>query len=389
MIWKFAFRNLWRNKRRTVLTISAMVIGYSFLAITIDIYEALFLMSIKATTDNYLGHITITKKDYLKDRSIYKFFKIEDLQNLSGFNVSYRVRGFGLFVCGKNIYSGEILGVDFESEPLTRSFKGKEGFVIGKGLAKILECSIGDSMYIIGNSLTGSFSTIGGIIAGVFSSGDRMVDMRTVFASYEKVITFLNLPDSAFHEAVIRLDNPLKGVEVAKKIKVGKGLELKSWADHMPLLWTYMKMWDAFGIIYDVIFYLVVGLIIFNTFLISFYERRKEFAMLMAIGVKRRFLYGLLFLENLYIAIISIILGLVVSLPIAMFLKINPIDISGVISQTSYEGITLQPVITALLDPYNFIHPAVFLVILVVLLTITPILGIKRLNISYYLRERE
>ena len=87
MIWKLAFRNLWRNKRRTVLTISVMVMGYSFLVITIDIYEALFLMSIKATTDNYLGHITITKKGYSKDRSIYKFFKTGDLPNFSGLSL--------------------------------------------------------------------------------------------------------------------------------------------------------------------------------------------------------------------------------------------------------------------------------------------------------------
>ncbi|MEO0138803.1 MAG: hypothetical protein ABIL16_07000 [candidate division WOR-3 bacterium] len=214
MIWKLAFRNLWRNKRRTVLTISVMVMGYSFLVITIDIYEALFLMSIKATTDNYLGHITITKKGYSKDRSIYKFFKTGDLPNFSGFNTSYRVRGFGLFVCGKNIYSGEVLGVNFEREPLIKSFKGDDGFVIGKGLAKILECSVGDSLYVIGNSLNGSFSTIGGVINGIFSSGDRIVDMRTVFTSFENVREFLNLPDSTFHEVVIRLDNPLKSLVI-------------------------------------------------------------------------------------------------------------------------------------------------------------------------------
>ncbi|MEO0164112.1 MAG: FtsX-like permease family protein [candidate division WOR-3 bacterium] len=389
MIWKLAFRNLWRNKRRTVLTISVMVMGYSFLVITIDIYEALFLMSIKATTDNYLGHITITKKGYSKDRSIYKFFKTGDLPNFSGFNTSYRVRGFGLFVCGKNIYSGEVLGVNFEREPLIKSFKGDDGFVIGKGLAKILECSVGDSLYVIGNSLNGSFSTIGGVINGIFSSGDRIVDMRTVFTSFENVREFLNLPDSTFHEVVIRLDNPLKSLDVAKKIKVGEDFEVKSWANYMPVLWFYMRMWDAFGIIYDVLFYFVVGLIIFNTFLISFYERRKEFAMLMAIGVKKRFLYALLFLENLYMGFFSLIIGLIISLAITALLKFNPIDISNFVSQTSYEGLTLQPIITALLDPHNFIHPALFLILLVIILTITPALGIKRLNVAYYIRERE
>ena len=167
MLLRLASRNLWRNRRRTLLTLSAMVVSLALLTLSLGVFSGMLVDILSSTTEQYHGHVVITAEDYLDDRDMYKNFssdpdllkKLEQEEAIVG--ISERLRGFGLVSHADSSYPAELLGIRPEMEQSvtnlhTRIVAGRylldddtDGAVIGVSLAKKLGAEPGDEQLTI------------------------------------------------------------------------------------------------------------------------------------------------------------------------------------------------------------------------------------------------
>ena len=203
MILKIAFRNTLRQKRRTILTALAMVVGFALLSLTIGLSDGAYGGIIEMFTRNRTGHIQVHREGYLDKPSLYKTIDNPSAVGVAIQNTvrveawTQRVYGAGLGSVGEKSTAVQIVGVDVAREIQATRFDNKviEGnvlaeiasheAVIGKGLAKILSAEIGDEIVIVSQGADGSIANDVYKIVGIAESGDDITDRVACYLHIE------------------------------------------------------------------------------------------------------------------------------------------------------------------------------------------------------------
>lgn len=405
MLLKLAWRNLWRNARRSILTILALSLSLIFLILTLEIYDYMMLRSVKDTLDKFTGHARLSRKGFFEELRLNMTIPadsfpafLENNPEVRGY--APRLMAFALISSGDETRGIQLLGIDTAREKRTtrllssveggiRSMKGgKIPCVIpGKPVLELLGKGPGDTLFVVGTGWDGSLYARNVVVCGLFETGNPSVDASTVLINIFSLQEMLNLSGKA-HYFAISLRHPMKALKWKSGIKISGELELKVWQEWMKSVWEILKMWGVLKIIFGLIFYLAVVLIAFNTFMMAFFERKREFAVVLALGMNRPLLFLSLFLEGLIMGAASIALALPASVIIAVILRRFPVDLSGFLTTASWEGMHIVPRISTMLNPQNYWISAVLLLILVIIASLIVALRVFRIDISSTLRER-
>ena len=361
---KMAWRNIWRNTRRTILTICAIAFASLLLVFMLSFqfgsYETMINTSVKIQT----GHLQIQAREYQEKNDIRLVVpdpaRIADILGTMPHIAAYTYRGqaFSLISSNERTYGVAVTGIDPEREAHVSRLKSlirEGGFLtaedtsqalVGKLLAQNLRVKVGDELTLIGQGRDGSIAATVVQVKGIFSSGISDFD-RTAIQIPLKTFQEVNSMQGAVHEVVIIADALRNIAEIKTAVQAGlsslklkKSLTVLDWDELIPGLRQSIEMDLISGLIFYLLLVLVVAFSILNTFLMAIFERTREFGVLMAIGTTPGRLTKVLLLESMTMTFIGIGTGFIVGSLITLFFQSHGIDISGASELLSQFGIT-------------------------------------------------
>lgn len=388
LILKMAFRNIFRQKRRTILTGLSMMMGFVLAVIFIGWSDGAYNNIIDTFTRNRLGHIQIHEKTYLDRPSLYKTInnisKIsETLANTKGVQSwTPRLYSAGLASVGEKSAGVQIIGINPEKETKTTHFNNKiiEGrnfsnhptkeVIIGKGLAEILKAKVNDEIVIISQAADGSIANDLYSIIGISSSGDDISDRMSFYLHLRDAQELLVL-EGKLHEIAVTVKK-LGDVAKINSLLIEKinnpELSVATWQVFAKAFYEAMKA-DQEGMwIMLVIIVIIVAVGVLNTVLMSVLERRREYGVLKAVGTKPHQIIRLVLLEVTILAIFCITIGIGLGFAANSFLSTHGIQLGQAFT---YGGMKFETMY-AEVNVRSFTIPAVTVLLSAILISLFP-----------------
>ena len=359
MILKIAFRNIFRQKRRTILTALAMIVGFTLLSVTIGLSDGAYGGIIEMFTRNRTGHIQVHRAGYLDKPSLYEtidgYATIgETIQGTAGVDAwTPRVYAAGLGSVGEKSTAVQVIGVDVAREIQATRFdrkviKGKalaetasHEAVIGKGLAQILSGKVDSEIVIFSQGADGSLANDVYKIVGIAESGDTVTDRVGCYLHIDDAQELFVL-EGRVHEIVVIVSNINQVDKVRNAIEVSLNdstLDVAPWQVVAKSFYRAMKADQQGDAIARWVIMLIVAIGVLNTVLMSVLERTREYGVLKAVGTKPSQIFWLVICEVIIIAIGSIAVGALLGVLANYLLSIYGITYPEAIS---YGGMTFK-----------------------------------------------
>ena len=329
MILKIALRNIFRQKRRTILTALAMIAGFTLSSLFIGLSDGAYGNIISMFTRNRIGHIQVHREGYLDKPSLYETIDDyptvgETIQITTGVEAwTPRVYAAGLGSIGEKSTAVQVIGVDVAREIQATRFDQKmiEGrvlaetasheAVIGKGLAKILSGTVGSEIVIFSQGADGSLANDVYKIVGIAESGDDVTNRVACYLHIEDAQELFVL-EGRIHEIVVIISNINQVSKVTDAIKArlnNSTLDVAPWQVVAKSFYRAMKVDQQGDAIARWVIMLIVAIGVLNTVLMSVLERTREYGVLKAVGTKPTQIFWLVICEVVIIAIGSIAVG--------------------------------------------------------------------------------
>lgn len=344
---KLAWKNLWRNKRRTLIAAASVFFAVILALLMRSMQRGYYDYMIDASVRMYTGYIQVHGKDYWEKRSLEESMilneeKLKEIERIEGINlIVKRFETFSLLSYGKNTKVTQIIGIDPKSEDKLTRLKSKiikgnylqydsKGILIGQGLAELLKADVGDTIVIYGQGYHGVTAAELVPIQGIVKFNLPELNKSFSYLTIPYAQWIFSAPDRITSLSVmIDKQEMLDEVESQLKSLFDETYEVMNWQDLSPELVQSIQIDNAEGIIMLGILYLVIAFGIFGTIMMMTAERVKEYGILISIGMKKWKLCLVTIFETIFISFIGVIAGGLVSLPIILYFVDNPIPLTG------------------------------------------------------------
>lgn len=372
-VWKMARRNVWRNRRRSIVTIAAMAFSLFMLLLYAGLFEGIMRDLERAVLDYEVGDVQVFAGDYRDNPSIYTM--IEDPQDLlapldeAGLPATGRLLAFGLAAAGDSSAGVSFRGIDVErdarvilvheqlQEGSWLTPEDHRGVVLGRRLARMLGAGPGDEVLVLSQGADGSMAYDLYLVRGVLRGIGDATDRTGVFMT-EQAFRELMVVPRGVHQIIVRRPEGIELPLAAAQIRdiAADGHDVQTWRQLMPMAASYLDAGrQAIGVMF-VIMYLAVAILILNSVLMSVFERVREFGVLKAIGAGPFDVVRMIFLETAVQAGIALAVALALGIPALIYLEqvgINMALLAGV----SVMGIAMSPIWYAVITPAVFTGP--------------------------------
>ena len=395
---KMAWRNIWRNKRRTLITMASIVMAVVLSAVMSSMQEGQYDQMIDNTVGSFTGHIQIQQAEYKDEPNLDHSLRINEVlfrqvEETAGVKaVVPRIDSYALAGGLHKTKAAMIAGIDIEaekhlSEPDQKVISGRyfnsnseHAVLISVGLADYLNVQTGDSLVLISSGFHGVSAADLIPIKGVLKFGIPDMNNGMVYMPLQTAQEFFGAYNRVTALAVMAQD--AKGIhEVAQRLssQLPDDYKVYGWQELMPELIQAIEADRGSGQIILMVLYMVVGFGILGTVLMMTAERKFEFGVLLSIGTSR-FVIGLtLILEMATITILGTISGIIASLPFIYYFNINPMEFTGQ-AAAAIEEYGMEPFIRFSTDPSIIINQAMIVLVITLLISIYPLIHTKRIN---------
>ncbi len=406
MIAKLAWRNVWRNKVRSLVVIVATTLGISGALFIAALISGMMDKWVQNQIETELSDIQIHQEDFVIQEDQKFFFEKEDLERqLSPFEneikqKAYRIKAEGLAMSAHNTYQVILLGVDPDQEPKVTNISTyiREGeyfkepgrikqILISQKLADQLKVRMNSKVVINLSDIEGEIVGEAFKVVGIFKTSSGIYDESHVFVRNDEFAKVLKMKPGQYHELAIRTDEEVE-VE-AFQIELQQGLDTdlmaESWIQMSPALKMTEGYMDTFNwiLLSVVLTALIFGII--NTMLMVVLERTREIGMLRSLGLNDRKVGLMFILETIYLSITGAIVGNILS-----FFLINYFGNKGIHFESWQEGFEaygLQAVIYPILELNFYVLVTLLVFFTGLLASYFPVRKAIRLDISTAIRN--
>jgi len=350
---KIGWRNIWRNKKRSLVVILSIVLGLYGGLIISSLMITLNSQRMNTAINTYLADIQIHNKEFSKEYSLsdtisnihYLEEKLKNDNRVKSY--SKRVVINGMLSNSTGSYGVNVLGINPESEMKVTNvytkiiegdyFESKRSntMVGGKKLADKLNLRLRSKVVIAFQDVNGDITSLLFRIEGIFKSGNGMFDDYNVFVKNSSI--FSNIPDlNSYHEIpVLTINGGVTTNSVNESLrldlqKINNTLDVKSWDEIAVELAYANQMLSSFLYIFMLIVLSGLSFGIINTMLMAILERKKEIGMLMSIGMTKIYIFLMICFETIFLSLVAIPFGLLITYITIDYFSVSGIDLSVV-----------------------------------------------------------
>lgn len=396
-ILKLAWKNMWRNRNRTIITMAAVVFAVMLSVITSSLQDGIFGNLVKNVVSFYTGYIQVHKEGYwdeqILDNSLESSERTEQaiLKEPNITDVTPRLESFALISSDEVTRGGLVVGIDPVKEDKVTALKAKlragsylsrneNAVIIAEGLAGRLNLHTGDTIVLIGQGYHGA--TAGGKypVKGIVKFGSPELNEKTVFMPLRTAQDLFSA-DGMITSYVLSLRNTkeLEKTATASRSILGAGYEVMTWGQIMPDIKQHIDTDSGnMGYIQGVL-YMLICFGIFGTLVMMMVERKFELGMLVAVGMKKTKMIGMFICESVFTVAGGCIIGILVSIPLVYYLNRHPLKMGGETARI-YERFGFEAIFPASVDASNFITQGVVVLVIGLLLSLYPVYKVIRLN---------
>jgi ABC-type lipoprotein release transport system permease subunit len=361
-------------------TVFAVVLVVFFVAMAAGVHEKMIEDAVRV----HSGHVSLSGEGYLERQTLEQFVRfdreverlLDETRGIEGY--APRLIGFGLLSKGSSTRGAAVLGVDPEREPSVSTLAervragsfvtrdGKREMVLGERLAKVLSAEIGDEvlLYSVAYSLETAYDLfrVVGIMKLPEPGLDRSLAVVPLAAAQEFFVYGDRVSEVAILAAgadwAVEVERALSQALSSGPLAQAQSVEVHTWSERMPELVQIIFLDDAGMYILLVILVIVVGFGIFNTILMAVLERKREFGVLLALGLGPSTVFRIVYLESLLLAAVGLAIGLAAALPLVLYFQAHPIELTGE-AAGAMELFGFEPLMTWKLKPLNPIGSAI------------------------------
>lgn len=467
--YQLAWRNLWRNRKRTLITAASVFFAVFFALIMRSFQLGTYAKMYRDVIESYSGYLQLQNRDYMDESNLDNSFivdpavvsAIESDPNVLA--VIPRLESFALAAAGSRTQGVIVIGMDPENENkalnlrnrmvrykltpgavarlksenlpgrtgktldafLNKAFTNDKNLVttlgiresdtariltlmrkyasfdnnyfsasdsgyaiIGNGLSDYLDISVGDTLVMMGQGYHGTSAAGLFVIRGVVTIPNPEIDDRFVYVTLKDARYIYDAPDMAT-SAIISIrntddDEMIRTQERLKKVVHGD-LTIRNWKEMNALLLNQMEADNRSGAIMIGILYLVIAFGVFGTVLMMLAERRREFGMLVSIGMRKGRLARVVGIEMMLIGLIGVAAGVAASLPLVFYGHARPLRFTGEMAKM-YEDYGFDPVMPMLLPDRYYLWQVVVVLLILLIAIAFSMRRIFRLNVINALR---
>lgn len=393
---RLAWRNVWRNRRRTGLCVAATVFAVFLVVLSVAMADGSHEKMIEDGVRMQSGHITVTGVGYLDDRTLERFVvlspelasHLEDEPAVLGWTP--RLTSFALLSEDTASQGSVILGVDPETEGRVSTLPervregrflaagGSREIVLGARLADSLGAQLGDEILVYGVAYS---------LETAYELFTLVGTLKLPNPEFERNLAVIDLADAQdfyvygdrLTEIAVRLESARDVGLVRDALAVGlTDVEVHTWDELMPELEQFVVLDDAGMYIMLVILIVVVGFGILNTILMAILERVRELGMMMALGLRPAAVFRVVYWESIFVAGVGLVIGLALAIPTVAYFVANPIPLTGESMSGMAEMIGMEPVMTFELELLNPVVSALTILVVGIIAAFYPALKASR-----------
>ncbi len=391
--------NLNRHRKRTVFTALGLGVGY-FAAVFISGWmNGIQAELIENATSLVGGQIEIHSSSYRPERSLY-----ETIGDRSGINIedllsqvasdpavivaAHRVYVGGLIGSGESTSAGMLMGIQPDLEITLSRFldklvegrlpkSGQNEILIGIEMARQLDVLIGNELVVVAPGADGSMGNDLFKVIGFFKTGLSEFDVGVGVMHLEDLQLLASLGRNRIHEIAVSTLSPSLASETAERLRdtlasTESEISVASWTELRPEIVEYVALMSSVHlIVFSIVFFIAIFGVA-NTMLMATFERRREFAVMLALGTNPWKVVLIVVCEAVAIGVLSLLLGTIVTLPLMEWWQNTPLDLSWFYGDLNFLGTLIKPRIRVEYDLGILLQAAAMLLATAVVASIYP-----------------
>ncbi|MUP16193.1 ABC transporter permease [Ancylomarina euxinus] len=394
-----AWRNLWRNKRRTFITITSILFAMFFALVMRSMQKGSYANMVDNVVGSYTGYIQIHGADYWDKKTIdesldaseFSEEEISELKNVKG--LVPRLESFAL-ASSENVTKGTLLtGIIPEKENVfTGLFEkivdgkyletGDGQVMLAEKLASYLKLGLGDTLVLISKGYHGVSAAGKYAVKGILHFPSPELNKQLVYMNLEDCQAFFGTENRLTSYVVLLGRHDPKIIAQTRdaiRKTLSQSYEVMSWEEMMPELVQIIESDNASGKIMLGILYMIIAFGIMGTIMMMTLERIREFGVMVAVGMQK-FKLGLVVLfETLLMGIIGIILGSGLSMPFIYYYYLNPIRLTGD-AAASIESFGVEPIMPFAWESSFYLNQALVVLVITLITGLYPFFKVIKLE---------
>ncbi|MBX2956508.1 MAG: ABC transporter permease [Cyclobacteriaceae bacterium] len=396
---KLAWKNLWRNRSRTIVTQSAVFFAVLLSVTTNSLQDGVFDHFIRNMVSFYSGYIQVHKAGYWDQQILDNGFEqntgVENTitRHPEVVSVASRIESYALASVEEITKGCMVVGVDPQGEKAITQLHAKvisgDYFelddhrpvaLLSEGLAKRLKLQVHDTIILISQGYHGAMAAGKYRVIGLVRFGSPELNEQLLYLPLSVAQEFFSAENLVTSKVLsIRSDKKLGRIAQEVQQAIGEGYEVMTWKEMMPEVDQHIKTDKGSMYIISGILYLLIGFGIFGTLLMLMAERKYELGMLIAIGMKKQKLVVVLLMESVLNVVVGCLAGMLGSVPVVWYLYVHPIRFGGELADV-YSRFGFEPVFPASTDVWIFITQGIIVLIMGFVLSLYPMITIWRLD---------
>jgi ABC-type lipoprotein release transport system permease subunit len=344
-ILAYAWRNLGRNRKRTLITLTSLAFATAVLIVSFALLDGLIGDIENNITSISAGEVQIHAPGYFDERSLFRMLDdpagILRIVEQSAAKAAPRSYGDGLLARDVRSSGCRFWGVDPAAERKTFSLperilagaflsdQPERGIVLGEKLAHSLRAGLGDELDAVVQAADGSLGNEVFTLRGILQTSGAEIDLSAAII-HERDYADLFVSGGAVHEIAVNSGGRISADRLRNRIRAAApGADVKTWQEILPLFAGTVQNARKAVWVFSICFFLVAGLGITNTMLMATYERTREFGIMKALGTAPRRIVGMILSESALLCLCATIAGAALGAAASLYLADTGLDLGG------------------------------------------------------------
>ena len=400
MIFKIAWRNIYRNKKRSLITITSVFAALLLIILMRALQFGFYDKLIETVVESYAGYVEIHADGFWDNQSLDNSMQVDqqlldDIQSVEGVeNIVQRLQTFSLISVGEKTKGGVINGINLSEEQKITDWNKKmvsgsfdlsdNEIIIAKGIAEFFDISENDTLILYGQGYRGMMAAGKYPVKGVIDLKNPDLNKIGLFMTMESVRNYVSSDEISTH-IIIGKEKYYDEGKIVEDLSLilSDDYEVMTWKETLPEIEQTITADSAGGLIMAFILYVIVVFGMFGTVLMMTEERKYEFGVLISIGMSRIRLFGIILVETIILSMVGVVLAVMVTYPISIYYNINPIDMAILMGDGAVQMIEemgFSPMIPMSISWDIPLSHSLVIFIFSLLISIYPAIKISKLN---------